>query len=206
MSLSSRLLLVGALATLAGPVAVASADDTDLYCPAPKLMATDPTGDQTLFGLPVMGSNNLDLTTVHVGSNADGGGRVTLTIPTLDTTVPPYATALGWYFRYTVGGAAKFVNATLNPDGTMRYDAGTYGTNYSTTGSTSGSFTFGSPGKIKINIGDAGWGDTLSAMSAYSYYAIGNATASALEPGDNVAVAGTKKLAECQVPEEPADG
>ena len=204
MSPSSRLLLAGALVALAAPAAAAQADPTDDYCPAPKLMATDATGDQTLFNLPTAGSPDLDLATVLVGSNADGGGRVTITIPTLDTTVPPYATGLSWYFRYTVNGASKFVDATLNPDGTTTYDTGTYGTSYSTSGSASGTFTTGSPGKIKIDLPDAGWGDKLSAMSAYSYYNIGNSTASLLEPGDNVAIAGTRTLPQCQVP--PDDG
>jgi hypothetical protein len=202
MTRPNRLLLIGVCAVLAAPAAIAQADVTADGCAAPKLVASDATGDQSLFGLPVPGSNDLDLTAVRLGAIADGTGRVTFDIPTLDKTVPLYATGLSWYFDYTVNGEARFASATLDTYGNVNYATGTRGQSYLRTGTTYGSYTAGSPGRITIDLPDVAWGDTLSAMAAHGYYDV-EADAGVTDvvlgprPGDDVAIAGTQQLPGC---------
>jgi hypothetical protein len=71
---------------------------------------------------------------------ADRKTTVSFKVRDLTKTVPPYSTGLGWYFEYTTGGQALFVNADLAPDGTVTYGAGTDGQSYTPTGTTTGSF------------------------------------------------------------------
>lgn len=190
------------LALLAGAAlaAPAQADETDLYCPAAKVLADDAAGDQRFFVAPTSG--NLDVTKVAVQSTAAGSGRVILTIPTLDTTVPPYATGLSWYFEYTVNGSARFVEATLNSDGTVAYGTGADAQSYTSEGATAGTYTTGSPGRIVIDIPDVFWGDQISTLRVASYHQVGTALAAFLAGGDTVTIAGTHTFKDCAVPQE----
>lgn len=192
------------LALLAGAALAvpAQADDTDHYCPAAKVLADDPAGDQRLYAAPTSG--NLDITRVEIRSTAEGIGRVAFTIPTLDKTVPAYTTGLSWYFEYTVNGAARYVDASLAPDGTVTYGTGADGQTYTPDGSTSGSFTTGSPGRIVLDIPDVRWGDQITTMRAVSYHQMGVSTplgsAAFLPGGDTVAIAGAHTFSTCEVP------
>lgn len=192
------------LALLAGAAlaAPAQAEPTDLSCPAAKVLADDPAGDQRLYGAPTTG--NLDITRVTIQPTAEGSGRVAFTIPTLDRTVPPYTTGLSWYFEYTVNGTARYVDASLTPDGTVTYGTGTDGQTYTPDGSTSGSYTTGAPGRIVIDVPDVTWGDQITTMRAVSYHQMGVSTplgsAAFLPAGDTVPIAGAHTLQSCEVP------
>jgi hypothetical protein len=152
MTFSRKTALAAAIAALGlAPAAHAQTTGTD-PCPA-TVLGSDPTGDARLYGA-IPASTNSDISEISIRT-ADRKTFVTFTIPQLDKTVPQTSTGLAWYFEYTYNGATLFVDATLNPDGSVVFETGTDGQSYTPTGPTSGTFTEskdGKPGQISIQL------------------------------------------------------
>lgn len=166
----SAIALAAILTSLIG--GTAQAQDTAGSCPAGKELATDPAGDAKLYG-QIPAPDSLDVTKVAIAPNlATGASTVTVSVKKLDKTVPPNSTGLSWYLEYTVDGAARFVDATLAPDGTVTYQTGTDGQTYTPTGATNGTFDEATS-TISIDIPDGYWGADLSTMRVATYEAVG---------------------------------
>jgi hypothetical protein len=200
----SRVARTFALAALGSGMVTAPAlaqEDPVYSCPPGQEVGTDVAGDAKLYNV-IPAPASVDLRKVELAAVPEtGAARVTLTVENLDKTVPPNSTGLSWYLEYKVDGAARFVAATLAPDGSVSYDTGTDGQAYTPTGTTSGTFTEGPGGKITIDIPDAYWGADLTTMRAATYEAIGatipGVGTAAFLPGADAATVSNYSVPEC---------
>jgi hypothetical protein len=175
-------------------------------CPSVKL-ADDNRGDAAFYtAVPAPASTDIVEGTIRT---ADRKTTVTFKVADLTKTVPAYSTGLGWYFEYTTGGQALFVNADLAPDGTVTYGAGTDGQSYTPTGTTTGTFD---EAKDEISIVLPGLTSgtkryELTTKRFATYGAIGAATplgSAAFLPGADTAASDDHTTTPCSTATTPA--
>lgn len=105
---------------------------------------TDPGGD--------VDAENLDFTGGGIAAMDDTSFTIEMQVTNLSTELPTLdSTGLVWYFLWTYGEVTYFANATYSFwSDEVTYNLGTFGTSFSTTAQTEGTFTEGENGTITV--------------------------------------------------------